>query len=199
MLDTPACRFSETVSDSGNNAILLAPNVTSVPIPDNSFVPTYPYASGTYSDGPVWAQTLASMLGLSANPSLLHGTDYAFGGATTGPLNPAPAGLAPPSLEAQAAIFLSAHNGVAPGNALYVVEGGAEEVLHVLAAMPVCGGDPVCINTIVELTVASFTRTMDNIVSALQRVGEAISLSGMCRTLEMRQPSVRRATRRWGR
>ena len=103
--------FGDSISDSGNNALVLAPNVTPVPISGNSFIPTFPYASGTYSNGPVWAQTLATMLGLSATPSLLGGTDYAFGGAQTG------TGLVPPGLETQAAVFLSAHRGVAPGDA----------------------------------------------------------------------------------
>src|SRR6266852_4253287 len=82
--------FGDSLSDSGNNAVILAPNVTPVPISGNSFIPTFPYASGHYTNGQVWAQTFASAFGLSANPSVLGGTDYAFGGATTGPLSPVP-------------------------------------------------------------------------------------------------------------
>jgi outer membrane lipase/esterase len=155
--------FGDSLSDSGNNAIVLAPNVTPVPISGNSFIPTYPYASGTYSNGLIWAQTLASMLGLSANPSLLGGTDYAFGGAQTG------SGLSPPGLETQAALFLSAQGGIAPGNALYVVEGGGEDVLHALAAIPGCGGNPVCVNAIIGSTVASFAGNIDDIVLQLEQ------------------------------
>ena len=77
--------FGDSPSDSGNNAVVLAPNVTPVPISGNNFIPTYPYASGRYTNGQTWAQTLASALGLNAGPSLLGGTDYAFGGAQTGP------------------------------------------------------------------------------------------------------------------
>jgi hypothetical protein len=80
--------FGDSLSDSGNNAVVLAPNVTPVPISGNSFIPTYPYASGRYTNGQTWAQTLASALGLNASPSLLGGTDYAFGGAQTGPATP---------------------------------------------------------------------------------------------------------------
>ena len=63
--------FGDSLSDAGNNAVVLAPNVTPTPISGNSFIPTYPYASGRYTNDQVWAQTLASSLGLNANPSLL--------------------------------------------------------------------------------------------------------------------------------
>ena len=79
--------FGDSLSDSGNIAV-LTPNRTPVPISGNDFIPTFPYASGHYTNAQVWAQIVASSLGLSANPSLLGGTDYAFGGARTGPLTP---------------------------------------------------------------------------------------------------------------
>src|SRR5499425_1883498 len=103
--------FGDSLSDSGNNAVVLAPNTTPVPVSGNDFIPTFPYASGHYTNGPVSAQDFAPALGLSADPSLLGGTNYAFGGARTGPLtpNPFPGGLLnpfPPSLETQVAFFL---------------------------------------------------------------------------------------------
>jgi len=136
--------FGDSLSDSGNNAVVLAPNVTPVPISGNSFIATFPYASGRYTNAQVWAQILASSLGLSANPSLLGGTDYAFGGALTGPLtpNPFPSGLLnpfPPSLETQAAFFLSQHGPVIPSDALYVVEGGGENARAALDVASGCG------------------------------------------------------------
>jgi phospholipase/lecithinase/hemolysin len=80
--------FGDSLSDSGNNAIVLSPNVTPVPISGNTFIPDFPYASGHYTNGQVWAQRFASALGLSATPVLAGGTDFAFAGARTGPLNP---------------------------------------------------------------------------------------------------------------
>src|SRR5215813_12280424 len=80
--------FGDSLSDSGNNAIVLAPNTTPVPISGNDFIPTFPYASGHYTNGPVWAQDFAAVLGLSASPSRLGATNYASGDARTGPLNP---------------------------------------------------------------------------------------------------------------
>jgi hypothetical protein len=54
----------------------------------NDFIPTFPYASGHYTNGPVWARDFAAVLGLNASPSRLGGTNYASGGARTGRLNP---------------------------------------------------------------------------------------------------------------
>ena len=53
--------FGDSLSDSGNNAVVLAPNVTPVPISGNSFIATFPYASGRYTNAQVWAQILASL------------------------------------------------------------------------------------------------------------------------------------------
>src|SRR5215471_4269940 len=112
--------FGDSLSDSGNNAIVFAPNTTPVPIPGNDFIPTFPYASGRYTNGPVWAEDFASALGLSASPSLLGGTNFASGGPRTGPLNP---GQFPPNHETQIGLFLAQHANTAPGSALYVVAG----------------------------------------------------------------------------
>src|SRR6185503_288392 len=110
--------FGDSLSDSGNNAIALGPTRNGTPIPDNSFAPSFPanpfpYASGRYTDSTVWAERL----GLPAVPVLAGGTNFAFGGATTGPLG----STTPPSLLDQVGFFLSSTGGVAPSDALYVI------------------------------------------------------------------------------
>ena len=168
--------FGDSLSDSGNNAIVLAPNVTPVPISGNSFIPTFPYASGHYTNGQVWAQTFAAAFGLSAIPSLAGGTDYAFGGATTGPVtpNPFPGGLTnpfPPSLETQAAFFLFQHGNVAPSNALYVVAGGGNNARDALNAIPGCMGNLLCIGAIIQSTSIGFATDVRTIVGELELAG----------------------------
>jgi outer membrane lipase/esterase len=170
--------FGDSLSDSGNNAIVLAPNVTSVPISGNSFIPTFPYASGHYTNGPVWAQIFATSLGLSANPSLPPewGTDYAFGGARTGPFspNPLPGGLLnpfPASLETQAAFFLDQYHNVAPSDALYVVAGGGNDAHDALDAIGGCGTDLSCVNGIIQSTATAFATNIDTIVGELETDG----------------------------
>ena len=115
----------------------------------------------------MWAQLLASSLGLSANPSLLGGTDYAFGGASTGPLN-----TIPPSLEAQTALFLSQHGPLIPGSALYVVEGGGENARNAPDSISSNSGtNPLCIGAIIQSTIAGFVADVENIDSKLEAAG----------------------------
>ncbi|HZP86540.1 MAG TPA: SGNH/GDSL hydrolase family protein [Burkholderiales bacterium] len=123
--------FADSLGDTGNNARLVdlglfpgfAPGSrTPTPIPSSAFVPTVPYASDRYSNGPVWTDQFAAALGLDATASLLGGTNFAFGGALSGP------GGKVPSLLQQTAQFLSATGGVAPSDALYVIEGGGNDV-----------------------------------------------------------------------
>ena len=110
--------FGDSVSDSGNVALAVgAPGGVPQTVTGNTYIPDLPYApSGTYSNGPVWAQQFASMLGVSAAPSLAGGTDFAWAGARTGG-----ADIPVPTLTTQAGQFLTATGGVAPSSALYVV------------------------------------------------------------------------------
>ena len=157
--------FGDSLSDSGNNAA-LTPNRTTVPISGNSFIPTDPYASGHYTNGQVWAQIVASSLGLSANPSLAGGTDYAYGGARTGTTSPEGA----PSLEAQVGSFLSQYGPMIPGNALYVVEGGGDNARDGLDAIAQCD-DPACIIRIILSTAVSFAGDIYTIDAELEAAG----------------------------
>jgi outer membrane lipase/esterase len=169
--------FGDSLSDSGNSAVVFGPAlITPVPIPDNSFIPTFPYASGTYSDSQVWAQFFAASLGLSADPLLLGGTNYAFGGARTSPLspNPFPAGLLvpfPPTLETQVAYFLSTHGNVAPSDALYVVAGGGDDARDGLFDIVACGMDLLCIQAAIASTASEYATAIANIVGQLQLAG----------------------------
>jgi outer membrane lipase/esterase len=168
--------FGDSLSDSGNDAIVLAPNTTAVPIPGNDFIPIFPYASGHYTNGPVWAQDFAPVLGLGASPSLLGGTNYAFAGARTGPLtpNPLPGGLFnpfPPSLETQVAFFLLQHANTAPDGALYVVAGGGNNVRDALDAAAACLGDPLCIQSVIQATALTYATDIATIVGELELAG----------------------------
>lgn len=164
--------FGDSLSDSGNNALALWPGVTPIPIPDNSFIPTFPYASGTYSDSQVWAQPFAASLGLSADPSLSPGgTNYAFGGARTSPLSANPFVPFPPTLQTQAAIFLSSHSNVAPSDALYVVAGGGDDARDGLVAIAACGADLLCIQTAMASASSEYATAIKDIVDQLQLAG----------------------------
>ena len=71
--------FGDSLSDTGN---LFAHLISEYP---PGFPPSPPYYYGRFSNGPVWVETLADGLGLTApTSSLLGGTNYAWGGAETG-------------------------------------------------------------------------------------------------------------------
>jgi thermolabile hemolysin len=66
--------------------------------------PAAPYWQGRYSNGPVWAERLASGLGLSVDRSLTGGTNYAYGGAQLNP-NSALSSVGTPNVGAQLGQF----------------------------------------------------------------------------------------------
>ncbi|MCW5619653.1 MAG: SGNH/GDSL hydrolase family protein [Burkholderiales bacterium] len=162
--------FGDSLADSGNNAVLVdtgqipgfEPGArTDVPVSGNTFIPTAPYASGRYSNGPVWTEQLAAALGLSASASLLGGTNFAFGGALVGP------GGQVPSLLDQVGMFLSGSGGVAAGDALYVVQGGGNDARRALAAAamgddpaPFIAGYAANVGTLLDTLIASGARNL---------------------------------------
>src|SRR6476659_722674 len=113
--------FGESLSDIGN---------VSQATPILFLVPKTPgpyYWNGRFSNGPVYAETLATGLGL---PALVNsasgGTDYAYGGAlTTG--TAFPTSLVVQDIDDQVNDYVSHHNGTA--STLYVVLAGANDTL----------------------------------------------------------------------
>lgn len=127
--------FGDSFSDSGNNAVIVE-DFTKVPLERPDIIPTAPYRSGRYSNGPVWIEQLAHRMDLHARPSLLGGSNYAFGGAHVGPTS---AGDTPTLLE-QVDRFLSDTHGSAPADKLYVIAGGGNDARAALAAVAGSGG-----------------------------------------------------------
>jgi outer membrane lipase/esterase len=96
--------------------------------------PSPPYFMGRFSNGPIWVEHVASAWGLPMTASLAGGTDYAFGDAyvtLTSAQNPA----GPiPSVPQQVEMYLSSlPDGHADPKALYVIEGGGNDILGDLA------------------------------------------------------------------
>jgi outer membrane lipase/esterase len=109
--------FGDSLSDSGNVALVTTER--SGPPTSNLFIPDAPYASSNrLTNTQVWVEIAAPTFGFSGVPSLLGGSNYAFAGARTGPID-AP-GV--PSLQAQLGMYLSGH-AVSP-DALYILAGG---------------------------------------------------------------------------
>jgi outer membrane lipase/esterase len=90
--------------------------------------PPPPYYEGRFSNGPLWIEHVASDWGLPMLPSALGGTDFATGGAYL--LQPVlDQGLPIPSVEQQVALYLALNGGHADPKALYVIEGGGNDIL----------------------------------------------------------------------
>ena len=127
--------FGDSLSDNGNNALLLpaatfpqntAPFNQDAPAP---LVAVSTYAgSNNYSNGPVWTDYLASSLGLALTPSLAGGNNFAFGGARSGAIGVSDDPGLVPTLIDQANTAVSRNGGVLPGDALYAVWGGGNDI-----------------------------------------------------------------------
>ena len=155
--------FGDSLSDDGNNALTIGTLPGQV-ITGNTYVPTFPYASGVYSNGPVWATDAALQLGVTLAPSKSGGTDFAYGGATTGPA----VSVFPFSLLTQASQYLGVNGGVASPNALYVIAGGGNDAR---AAFATIAGCPACLGPTVASTALTFATNVGAIVDQLHAAG----------------------------
>jgi phospholipase/lecithinase/hemolysin len=97
--------------------------------------PAAPYYDGRFSNGPIWLDHVASFLGVPLKASLLGGTDYAFGGAWVTAPQAIPGGTIP-SVPQQVQRYLSQHGGKADPNALYILEGGGNDILDTTTGSP---------------------------------------------------------------
>jgi len=95
--------------------------------------PAAPYYNMRFSNGPLWVDHVAGFLGVPLKASLLGGTDYAFGGAwVTEPQSV----TGVPSVPQQVELYLSQRGGRADPNALYILEGGGNDILDTTAGTP---------------------------------------------------------------
>lgn len=94
-----------------------------------------PYYNGRFSNGPIWIDHLAGTFGLTVGPSAKGGTDYAVAGAEV--TTPATvSGFSIPSIPRQVDFYLIQHNFKADPKALYIVEGGGNDILNATGASP---------------------------------------------------------------
>lgn len=172
--------FGDSVSDNGNVYIATG---GATPAPPE-------YTAGRFTNGPdvtpttaytgVWNEQLAVALGLPvAQPYLAGGTNFAFGGADT------TAGLSPvgtPGLGLQISTFLGEPTSPPP-NALYVVEGGSNDILDAAqapgaTAATIAAAEQLAIqNLIAEITALAIHGAKDFLwfdVGPLQFVPETL-------------------------
>lgn len=85
--------FGASLDDTGN-ACNAAP----------TSCPPFPYANARFSNGPLWVEQMATTLNARVAPALGGGTNYAFGGARTGPISGTT--QASPNMLAQVDLYL---------------------------------------------------------------------------------------------
>jgi outer membrane lipase/esterase len=151
--------FGDSLSDSGNNALAIGTDPDQV-ISGNGYVPTFAYASGTYSDGEVWSTRLATSLGLQADPSRAGGTNWAHGGAETR------GNAFPPSLRTQVVDYLGTTPGDT-GDALYVIAGGGNNARSALDR--ISGGAGIVLT--IAQTASRYAEDVGLMVDQLQAAG----------------------------
>ena len=165
--------FGDSLSDSGNNARLLS-NFGTQPLPpvviaNDASYSRIPSNANTYSNGMVWTQYLAQSLGVGLAPSLLGGTNFAYGGAQTGVDGsdvPQIPGF-PFSMRTQLNSYLGATGNLADPTALYVVAGGGNNIRAALEAIA-AGADP---DATAAATVANYASDMAGMVASLRAAG----------------------------
>lgn len=159
--------FGDSLTDSGNNAIVLGASPTQV-ITGNTYIPTLPYASGTYSNGSTWISSFAAGVGLpgGAAPSLAGGGNFAYGGART-TVNGPVAGF-PFSAATQVSGFLSGAPAVLAGSGLYVIAVGGNDVRSTGDAV---AADPGNAATLIGNAAAAYAAGVGSMVDALQARG----------------------------
>ena len=156
--------FGDSLSDTGNVASLIGSNAGQV-ISGNGYIPSQPYASGQFTNGDVWLKSFAEMIGLAPYAVAVRngGANFAFGGARTSTDG---VGL-PPSLTAQAGLFLGSTGGYAPGGALYVVAGGGNDARDALQAAAT-SADPFAV---IAAAASAYAMNTGAIVDSLQAAG----------------------------
>ena len=146
--------LGDSLSDPGNGFAFVTSNATP---PDYSLnpllIPSSPYARGGHhlTNGPTWIEQLARPLGApgSMQPAFVGSNPYAMNFAV-GTARARSLGPTSPDLAFQIAAFLQKAGGVAPADALYVVQFGGNDVRDALAA-----GNPVAANQIVQSAAQS--------------------------------------------
>ena len=130
--------LGDSLSDQGN--LLAATSALGAPVNQPGIPDPLHYFQGRFSNGGNYVDALAAKLGISVQPSLAGGTNFAFGGARTDynvaeqPFGPYPTDAFPWSLSQETEAFLAqAGQRRADPTALFVVFSGSNDLADVLA------------------------------------------------------------------
>ena len=128
--------FGDSITDTGNAYIFTGGALPASP----------PYFDGRFSNGPLWIDYLGAALGLPVNPAIspINGTNYAAGGAKTG-LD----GIVPGTgVSSQVALYLLTHPGPLDPDALFVLTGGANDLIEATATFDIAAAEAAAQNLV---------------------------------------------------
>jgi phospholipase/lecithinase/hemolysin len=127
--------FGDSLSDAGNLSIVSTASGAVEPVSPPYYKEQYGTITGNvFSNGPTWVQDLSTFLGLGTlAPSVAGGTDFAYGGADTGPTpqNANDPEVQEISLPSQIVQFQTAVPSPS-ANALYTLSIGSNDLLDIL-------------------------------------------------------------------
>lgn len=163
--------FGDSLADSGNNARMVGTDPTQQ-ITGDSYFASLPFATGRYSNGPVWVEHLAERLGLSATASQQGGSNFAYGGAATGSDGTGtPIPGFPFSMRSQLGQYLATvpmAGTPAPAQSLFVLSGGS---VNVSAAMEAAALHPEQAFGILSASAQAYAFDIAAMVDSLQAAG----------------------------
>lgn len=146
--------FGDSLSDNGNL----------------SYAEQLPFAPSRFTTNPglVAVEHVANFYGITLTPSILGGSDFAFGGA--GVDNNAVAGPIP-TLPQQVQMYLSATGGKADPNALYSVWGGANDVFYNVALAQSGAIPPDQVQAVVQANLQKAAQDELGLIAQLAQAG----------------------------
>jgi outer membrane lipase/esterase len=133
-------------------------------------VPSAPYYQGRFSNGPIWLDHVSGFLHVPLTASLLGGTDYAFGGAWVTAPQPIPGGVIP-SVPEQVGLYLLQHGGKADPNALYILEGGGNDILGTTTGSPQALGTQIAVGIVASESMLRQAGARNFVIPNLFNVG----------------------------
>ncbi|MDT9000766.1 SGNH/GDSL hydrolase family protein [Paucibacter sp. APW11] len=160
--------FGDGLVDSGNMAQLVGVDATQNVWGDGYYA-TLPFASGRYSNGPVWVEDLAGRLGLRADAALRGGSNYAFGGGGSGDadsITPIPGYRV--SMQGQLSRYLAGPGSGDAAQSLFVLSGGS---VNVGLALEAAGNDPAHAAGILGAAAQRYAADIGDMVDTMQAAG----------------------------
>ena len=137
----------DSLSDTGNVFYALGGATTEPPY--TGLIPTAAYSSKRLSNGSIWAERLASNLGITLDASLIGGTGYAYGGARTGPLTGVTSSFIP-TLTDQTQVIVDLP-GQLSTNDLFVVWGGGNDIRDAAATQNIAQATAIVSDSLVNI------------------------------------------------